>query len=39
MVTFKLADGRRESGAGRSLEGRREATGDKEGRAGVGGPS
>lgn len=40
MVTFKLADGRLESGAkGMSLEGRREETGDKEGRAGVGGPS
>lgn len=39
MVTFKLADGRRESGAGRSLEGRRDVAGDKEGSAGVGGPS
>lgn len=40
MVTFKLVDGRRESGARKwSLEGRRDATGDKEGRAGVGGPS
>lgn len=40
IVTFKLVDGRREGGAGKkSLEGRRDAAGDKEGRAGVDGPS
>lgn len=39
MVTFKLMDGRRESGAGRSLEGRRDAAGVSVGRAGVAGPS
>ena len=40
MVTFKLVDGRRDRGPGRrSLEGRRDATGDREGMAGVAGPS
>ena len=40
MVTFRLVDGRREGAAGRrSLEGRRDAAGVREGRAGVEGPS
>ena len=39
MVTFRLADRRLGGGTGRSLDGRRDGAGDKEGRAGVGGPS
>ena len=39
MVTFRLADRRLGGGTGRSLDGRRDVAGDKEGRAGVGGPS
>lgn len=40
MVTFKLLDGRRESERGGSAaEARRDEARDKEGRAGVGGPS